>query len=130
MIARDIFTRDRFRVDVDQYLYLFQHCASKSCCEAVIEGMGSVWDEAARPGRHLSLEESSMESVVSWSAPQPYLPEVVPLATRANDHHFGKDKPWNVTHTDGQERNKIFPSGSKVLQKHRSDKLRLPSAMY
>ena len=30
VIAEDVFTKDRFRQSVDEYLYLFQHCATKS----------------------------------------------------------------------------------------------------
>ena len=39
-------------------------------CEAVVEGMGSVWDQSCDPVRHLSFENSTEEAVIAWSAPQ------------------------------------------------------------
>ena len=38
-------------------------------CEAVVEGMGSKWDKAASPVRHLGLEAAAEECVVAWNAP-------------------------------------------------------------
>jgi hypothetical protein len=38
------------------FLYLFQHCATKSMCEAVVEGMGGCWDTSSPDDRHPSFE--------------------------------------------------------------------------
>ena len=46
-----------------------------SCCEAVLEGMGSVWDKAADVRRHPVFAESAKEAVIAWGAPQAYMPE-------------------------------------------------------
>ena len=47
VIMHDVFTMSRFFSNVPDYLYLFSHCATKTMCEAVVEGrhgwrMGSV----------------------------------------------------------------------------------------
>ena len=55
VIAKDVFTKVQFYEGADQYLYLFEHCATKSCCEAVLEGMGSTWDRAAAPCKKFGL---------------------------------------------------------------------------
>ena len=114
---------------VDSFLYLFQHCATKSMCEAVIEGMGSVWDKAADPERHPAFEESSKEAVIAWNAPKPYMPEAKHLIKRALDNHFG-DKPWNFTHTDTQERYSVFTAGNSTLSALQAEGTRLPGEYY
>ena len=40
--------------------------------EAVIEGMGSVWDASSQPSRHPYFETGVEEAVIAWSAPQPW----------------------------------------------------------
>ena len=51
VIKVDVFTNPRFYVGCEDYLYLWQHCATKTMCEAVVEGMGSRWDKVARAER-------------------------------------------------------------------------------
>ena len=75
------------------------------------------------------FEVGAKEAVIAWTAPAAYLPEAAPFLSRALNRHF-KGKPWNFTHTDMQLRQKVFSGGSKVVDRHRKDALRLPSAMY
>ena len=103
--------------------------ATKTCCEAVVEGMGSVWDQCTDPVRHPRFEVGAKEAVIAWNAPAAYLPEAEPFVSRALSRHF-KGKPWNFTHTDMQLRQRVFNGGSKVVARHRRDALRLPSSMY
>ena len=129
VIQADVFTKAAFTTDCGDYLYLYQQMATKTCCEAVVEGMGSVWDQCTDPVRHPRFEVGAKEAVIAWNAPAAYLPEAEPFVSRALSRHF-KGKPWNFTHTDMQLRQKVFNGGSKVVARHRRDALRLPSSMY
>ena len=51
--------------------YLLQQMATKTLCEAVVEGMGSVWEKCALAERHPDFKTSVEEAVIAWSAPQP-----------------------------------------------------------
>ena len=52
VIMKDVFTNPRFYMDCGDYLYLFQHCATKTMCEAVVEGMGGCWDRSSPADLH------------------------------------------------------------------------------
>ena len=56
VVMKDVFTNERFYTDCVDFLYLFQHCATKSMCEAVVEGMGGCWDKSSPADRHPSFE--------------------------------------------------------------------------
>ena len=43
--------------------------ACKTCCEAVVEGMGSVWGKVAEGQRHPGFETGAEEAVIAYSAP-------------------------------------------------------------
>ena len=116
-------------IGCDQYLYLFQHCATKSMCEAVLEGMGSVWDEAAEEKRGSSFDYSQKEAMIAYNGPAAYTPEAKPFVARALNHHF-KGKDWNFVHRDPRQRQLQFTAGSKTLERKRTEKTRLPAAMY
>ena len=60
-------------------LYLYQHCATKTQNEAVVEGMGGTWDRSATPARHPAMNSSVEEAVVSWNAPPAFLEAAVPF---------------------------------------------------
>ena len=88
-IMKDVFTSDRLYNGCAEFLYLFQHCATKTCCEAVLESMGSVWDKAADPRRHPVFSVSAQEGVIAWGAPQAYMPEAAAYCVRALWKKFG-----------------------------------------
>ena len=115
----------------EDFLYLFQHCATKTSCEAVVEGMGSVWDESATERRHVGFESGVHDAVVAYSAPAPHLPEADQFITRALNTYFegGPDK-WNFKNEDARFRNVVFSGGSKVIAKLGKAKSRLPAAFY
>ena len=75
--------------DCEGYLHLFAHCALKTMNEAVVEGMGSMWDASADAVRHPTFQESLEEAVIAWSAPQPFHPEAVPFVNRSLTHLYG-----------------------------------------
>merc|ERR1712070_711447 len=49
VIMRSVFTEARFHEGCAEFLYLFQLMATKTRNEAVVEGMGSVWDKVRTP---------------------------------------------------------------------------------
>ena len=55
-------------------------------CEAVVEGMGGVWDRCDRQGNWVTATE---EAVIAWNAPQPYHPVAVPFINRALENWGG-----------------------------------------
>ena len=80
VIMKNVFTEPRFYSKVGDFLYIWLHMATKSMCEAVIEGMGGVWD---RSNRHGSWETAIEEAVVAWNSPQPYHPAAIPFVNHA-----------------------------------------------
>ena len=42
-------------------------CSAKTMCEAVVEGMGGVWDASAEPRRHPNFETGVEEAIIAWS---------------------------------------------------------------
>ena len=126
-----VFTDPRFYRGCSDYLYLFQHCATKTMCEAVVEGMGSVWAKCAEPERHAKFETHTQEAVVSWSAPQPWHPAAKTFINTALNHYF-QGNQWNLSHTDSRaQRLKAWIGGSEVLEKlQKSYPSRLPAALY
>jgi hypothetical protein len=139
VIMKDVFTRPRFYNGVDAYLYVFQQCATKTMCEAVVEGMASVWKASAPGLRHPSFAKGSEEAVIAWSAPQPYHQEAVPFINHALNHCFGRytDGPlkgqlkrWDFTHHDAHHTSRTPAQPGVVMGRHRSEPLRLPSSAY
>ena len=117
VVMRDVFTLAKFYSRAPDYLFLFQHCALKRVPEAVVEGMGSVWDRCASPGRHLSFEAGAQEAVVCWNAPKSWTPECTYLIDRALHIHF-KGKGPHFTHSTGAITKRA--EQSKVIQKQMS----------
>ena len=54
VIMRSVFTEARFKDGCKEFLYLFQMMATKTRNEAVVEGMGSVWDKVRHRALHIS----------------------------------------------------------------------------
>ena len=113
IIMKDIWTQPKLisTHGVEDFLYLWVQCATKTLNEAVVEGMGSVWAKAAPPERHVLLERSEKEAVIAWSAPQPWHPEAGARAgafcTNALNHMFG-------FFTDGGSKGKPVQQGQAV----------------
>jgi hypothetical protein len=131
VIMKVIFTEPRFYKGCEDFLYLFQHMATKVMNEAVLEGMGSVWDRAAQPGRHPSFAEGVKEAVIAWNAPPQWHPAAEKFITRALNHHFG-GASWNFTHNDRRQRAPEWASRgqSKVTTRLYKQQARLPTSVY
>ena len=115
----------------EDFLYIFQHCATKTSCEAVVEGMGSVWDASATDRRHVGFQSGVHDAVIAYSAPEPHLPEADQFITRALNTYFeGGPEKWNFKNEDARFRNVVFSGGSKVIAKLGKMKSRLPAAFY
>ena len=113
------------------FLHLFKHMACKTSNEAVVEGMGSVWDAAASPNRHLSFEVGAREAVVCYSGPPAHRPEATPFLRQSLTTYFdGGPEKWNFTHEDRRFRGIVWAGGSKVLDRLRKSKPRVPSVCY
>ena len=124
VLMRDVFSQPKFYERCPAYLYLFQHCALKGSPEAVVEGMGGVWDRCAEPGRHLSFEAGVQEAVVCWNAPRPHDEACDAFLDRALSLHFKGAKP-HFTHTSATSVTK-----SKVVQKIQGVPSRLPGHLW
>ena len=133
VIMHDVLTDPRFYTGCHRVLHLFAHCAMKTMNEAVVEGMGGVWDRAASSGRHLSFDESVAEAVVAWSAPQPYHAEAVPFINESLEHLFGSEWAKRFQHQDGARVDRLNPwshAGGLVVKRLKKDKRRLPSGLF
>lgn len=132
VIMRSVFTMPRFYSGCHGYLHLFAHCALKTMNEAVVEGMGGVWDRAAEAGRHLSFEASVEEAVLAWSAPQPYHVEAVSFINDSLVKLFGDDWPQRFHHVNErvEQLNPWTQAGGMVVSRLKRDKRRLPAAVF
>ena len=107
-------------------------------CEAVIEGMGGMWDRCATDGRHPGFESGQEEAVIAWNAPQPYHPAATAFINHTLNDVFGfnndgSPKRWNLSHSDNAGDHHIGRAlgASKVVKRHkRDDQPRLPSNLY
>ena len=97
VIMKTVFTDARFYSCCKNYLYLWTHMATKSMCEAVVEGMGGVWDRCDRQGNWVTATE---EAVIAWNAPQPYHPVAVPFINRALENWGGLNWEDRFHHND------------------------------
>ena len=52
-IMQTLFTETALNKNLQDILYLFNHCVLKTSCEAVVEGMGNIGDMHAAAGRLL-----------------------------------------------------------------------------
>jgi hypothetical protein len=126
-IMADVYKHPKFYEVCPNFLYLYQHCALKSVPEAVVEGMGSVWDRCATPGRHLTFEAGVQEAVICWNAPKPHMDACIPFLDRALLVHFN-GKPPHFTHVSAAASRGVVQS--KVVQKHRNEKPKLPATLW
>ena len=85
VIMADVFTMSRFYEGVPDHTCIssLTACATKTMCEAVVEGMGGVWDRSASDRRHPSFQAGVQEAVIAWSAPQPWHREAEAFICRA-----------------------------------------------
>jgi hypothetical protein len=129
VINADVFSKEQFFSGCEDFLYLYQHMATKSMCEVVVEGMGSTWDLCAKPNRHLSLKAAAEEAMICWSAPPPWHPSADVFINHAINHMVGKDadgkqKPWNFLHKGEAA------GASLVTERLKKQPVRLPDAFY
>ena len=133
VIMKDVFTERRFFEGCEDYLHLFAHCALKTMNEAIVEGMGSVWDASADAVRHPSFEQSVEEAVIAWSAPQPYHAEAIPFINRALTHLF-RSSDWSSHFSHVNQQISRVPAwasaGGKVVSGKKKEKPRLPASFY
>ena len=104
-IMKVLFTEEAFFESIGDLLYLFNHCALKGCCEAVVEGMGSVVGRHASDLRgSLAHEKYTKEAIIHWNGPESH--EAEKFLVNSLDVHF-KGKRWN-----------FYPEGSSIGSKH------------
>eukprot|EP00310_Coccolithus_braarudii_P018015 CAMPEP_0183334074 /NCGR_PEP_ID=MMETSP0164_2-20130417/2787_1 /TAXON_ID=221442 /ORGANISM="Coccolithus pelagicus ssp braarudi, Strain PLY182g" /LENGTH=436 /DNA_ID=CAMNT_0025503143 /DNA_START=118 /DNA_END=1428 /DNA_ORIENTATION=- len=130
-IMRTVYTEVKFYRGVGDFLHLFKHMACKTANEAVVEGMGSVWDDSASPKRHLNFETGVKEAVICYNGPPPHRPEAKLFLHKSLNTYFegGPDK-WNFAHEDKRFRGIVWAGGSKVIDRQLKVKPRLPNACY
>ena len=101
--------------------------ATKSMCEAVIEGMGGVWDRSSRQGDWLSAIQ---EAVIAWNGPAAYHPAAVAFVNHSLTHWAGgKDWHKRFTHHDAHHIERSLSKGV-VMERHKREQQRLPSSFY
>ena len=132
VIMADVFTKPRFYMGCHRFLHLFAQCVMKTMNEAVVEGMGGMWDQAASSRRHLSFEHSVEEAVIAWSAPQPYHPEAIPFINQSLEHLFGSEWQKRFRHQDErtERQNPWTLAGGQVVQRLKRTKRQLPTGLF
>ena len=87
-------------------------------CEAVVEGMGGIWDRSERGGNWIT---ACIEAVVAWNAPKPYHPAAVAFVNHSLDHWAGGAGKWHdrFTHHDSRE-DRAMGTGV-VMDRHKKE---------
>lgn len=129
VLMKDVFTLPKFFDVAPSYLKLFQHCALKGVPEAVVEGMGSVWDRCATPGRHLNFEAGAQEAVVCWNAPSPF-GTCAHYLDHALNLHFGGSKSLRFTRSSGSIAKRAEQSKALQKVKSRADGAKMPDRVW
>ena len=131
VIMKNVFTEPRFYSKCEDYLYLWLHMATKSMCEAVVEGMGGIWDRCDRQGNWVT---ATKEAVIAWNTPKPYHPAATAFVARSLDHWSGGAGKWHdrFTHHDMHHQEREFSKGVVMERKKREAKqsIRLPASFY
>ena len=100
-------------------------------CEAVVEGMGGVWDRCDRQGNWVT---ATLEAVVAWNTPKPYHPAAVAFINRSLDHWAGGAGAWHqrFSHHDAHHIERQAGSSTVIDRKKREARelARLPPAFY
>ena len=131
VIQKDFALQVKFNEGCGDFLHLYKHMACKTANEAVVEGMGSFWDDCAAPKCHLKFETSVKEAVICYNGPPPHRPEATSLLhTSLNTYFEGGPEKWNFFHEDPRHRGIVWASGSKVIDRLLKVKPRLPSECY
>jgi hypothetical protein len=128
VIMKSVFTEARFYHGCEDYLYLWLHMATKSMCEAVVEGMGGVWDRCDRQGNWQTAIE---EAVIAWNAPKPYHPSAKAFINHSLNHWAGGEDRW-IGRFNHQNKHHIERQlgKSNVIERKKREEQRLPSAFY
>jgi len=102
VIMKFMFTSDVFSKGVEDWLYMFNHCALKSMNEAAVEGMGCIVDQHAAPEKHLSMETYSKEAMIHYNAPMVH--EAESFLKDSLDVMFDKNvkKGWHFVARDSK----------------------------
>jgi hypothetical protein len=127
VLMSDVFTMPKLYDCCPNYLYIYQRCALKGVPEAIVKGMGGVWDRCARPGRHISFEAGVQEAVVCWNAPKRHHADCNGFLYRALSLHF-KGGSWHFTHTSAATMRRA--EQSKVVQKLAKQQPKLPGNVW
>ena len=131
VIMKHVFTEPRFYSKCEDYLYLWLHMATKSMCEAVVEGMGGVWDRSDRQGNWVT---ATKEAVIAWNTPKPYHPVATAFIARSLDHWSGGVGKWHdrFTHHDMHHQERELSKGVVMERKKREamQSIRLPASFY
>ena len=73
VIQRDILTQAALYEGCQPFLHMYQACALKINCEAVVEGMCSIVDKHAVGQRGCDIKRYAWESILDWNSPASHL---------------------------------------------------------
>ena len=101
-------------------------------CEAVVEGMGGIWDRCATDRRNVGFETGVVESVLAWNAPPPYHPSADAFIARSLEHLFGGAGKWKkaFTHNDNHHIERAMGTGLVEMRKVKGAKMRIPAEWF
>ena len=90
----NIFKTPRLYKDIPEALHLALTGLSRTHCEAVVEGMGSILGLHSQNRTRLDPKTVEAETIVRWQGPHPS--EIAkPLIQAALDNHFNAIDNWH-----------------------------------
>lgn len=119
VIMRDLFTAPALYEGLQDILFVWQHLALATRCEAVVEGMTKLVAEHADGQRGLSDIKYNEESFIRWNGPS--LAESDPVMKEALRLRFG-DGGVRFTQTSARRAAGAYGMVGKVMQRHDKEK--------
>lgn len=112
--------------DIARILHLALCSLSRTHCEAIVEGMGSVLGQNMRNRKSLDPKTVERETIIRWQGPNASTEESTELIKRSLDRHFQGRSNWHFCATSDSAK---YLSVSEVLTRVKKDsekKIKIP----
>ena len=104
------------------FLHMYQACALKINCEAVVEGMCSVVDKHVVGQRGCDIKRYAWESILDWNSPAPHLADDFLLESLSELGKRNKANALKFNSVDSRGADRLKTVVSAVIDKMRRRK--------
>ena len=122
VIQKDVLTQAALYEGCQPFLHMYQACALKINCEAVVEGMCSVVDKHAVGQRGCDIKRYAWESILDWNSPAPHLADDFLLESLSELGKRNKANALKFNSVDSRGADRLKTVVSAVIDKMRRRK--------